>query len=71
MISELSKQRCTGAIAFRIRGSHVCGDEAQDVTKGHFVVNHLLIEFRGIEGGQVLVSPRVAGDLMALIVHTL
>lgn len=57
--------------ARRVRGAHVGGEEAEDVPQGHFVLDHLVLALGRRDGAQVLVTPGMAGNLVALGVHPL
>lgn len=50
---------------------HVGGEEAQERVDGDLVPDHLVLELRVGHLGGVFVRPRVAGDLVAFLVHSL
>lgn len=50
---------------------HVCGKVAQDVIEGHLVEEHLVPDLVRGKVSESLVSPCVAGNLVALGNHSL
>lgn len=54
-----------------VRRTHVSRVEAQDVGEGDLVVHHLVLALGQCQGVEILVRPRVAGDLVALGNHAL
>jgi hypothetical protein len=50
-------------------GTHVCGVFAEDVTDGHFVLDHLVDTLLVSDLIKILVGPGMAGDLMTVGIH--
>ena len=59
------------SIAGRVRWAHVGRVFADDVTDGHFVLDHLVVNLLLGDEAKVLVGPSVRSDLMAVVVHLL
>jgi hypothetical protein len=58
-------------VALRVRWSHICWKETKDIPERHLVVVHLILPLLDSESCQVLVSPSMAGDLVAGRMHSL
>lgn len=57
--------------ARRVRGAHIGGEEAKDIPQSHLVLDHLVLALSGSDSAKVLVTPGVAGNLVALGIHPL
>jgi hypothetical protein len=53
----------------RVWGSHIGGVFADDVTDGHFVLDHLVDTLLVSDLIEILVGPGVAGNLMTVGIH--
>jgi len=71
VVTEISEFGEASRIAVYVGWAKVGGDHAEDVADSHFVVDYLVVEVGGRKGVEVLMRPRMAGDLMARVVHTL
>jgi hypothetical protein len=56
-------------VARRIRRTHVGGELLDNVADGHLVMDHLVDALLLGDGGEVLVRPRMAGDLVTSGIH--
>jgi hypothetical protein len=63
-VPEVLQDCLASCIARRVRGAHVSWVLSDDVTNGHFVLDHLIVALRVSDDTQVLVRPGVAGNLM-------
>jgi len=53
------------------RGTHVGGEEAQNIAESHLILDHLLLALSGGNGGKIQVSPGMGSNLMSLGVGAL
>lgn len=70
-ITKLGQNVLAGVSAGRVRWAHVSWVFAENVSNGHLVLDHLVIDLLLSNGAEVLVRPGVTGDLVALVVHLL
>ena len=61
----------TGSVTGGVRRAHICRNDTKNIAEGHFVVVHLIVEFRGGKTAKILVRPSVASNLVTRIVHPL
>lgn len=69
-VSKLLQNVLASGLARRVRRTHVSGIFADDVTDGHLILDHLIVDLSLGDLGQVLVGPRVGGDLVTFSYHT-
>lgn len=55
----------------RIRRAHIRRKATKDVTKGRFILEHLITTLWLRDPAEVLMGPRMTRDLMTTSVHTL
>jgi hypothetical protein len=58
------------ARARRIRRTHICGKFAEDVGKGHLILDHLIVTLFLGDSAEILVRPSVGSYLMTFGDHT-
>lgn len=71
MIAHVREHVLSSVVALRVRGPHICWEKAQNISKSHFIVVHLIFLLLNCQGSQVLVRPCVAGDLVTGFMHAL
>jgi hypothetical protein len=69
MISQLIQPCISRRITGRVGRTHVSGKITENISKGNFVVNHLVPELRAAQGCETLMRPCVTGDLVTVANH--
>jgi hypothetical protein len=70
-ISEILQDGLARGVAGRIRWTHISRVLSDDVSNGHFILDHLVVALSISDDGEILMTPRMAGNLVALGDHTL
>jgi hypothetical protein len=70
-VTKITHNLLALGITRRVRRAHVCGIFADDVTDGHLVLDHLIVNLLLRDETEVLVGPGVGSDLMAIVIHLL
>jgi hypothetical protein len=70
-VAEVLQHGLTSVVARRVGGTHVSWVLSDNVTDGHFVLDHLVVALGVTDNAQVLVGPCVASNLVAFSYHAL
>lgn len=69
-ISKVLHDSLACCVTGRVRWAHICWVFSDDVADGDLILNHLIVALSVGDDTQVLVRPCVAGDLVALGIHS-